>query len=171
MSAREKEERKSSSTLSPYKRSKQALISVKRSSLRDQLEVIYSIHIKTQSHFPALHSSYSGESFQKEMEANRERDGMKRGAQGKDVKGYEGRKGAGKEEMGTRVVEEEHGGGEGEGLKEGGRRRWWGLGGGMKTEQRAVKKNHLIPKYLHLRAICPQFWELNHTIEVCAHKY
>lgn len=41
----------------------------------------------------------------------------------------------------------------------------------MKTERRAVKKNHFIPKYLHLRAICPQFWEFNHTTEVCAHKY
>lgn len=40
----------------------------------------------------------------------------------------------------------------------------------MKTERRAVKKNHFIPKYLHLRAICPQFWELNHTTEVCSHK-
>ncbi len=98
-SAREKEDRKSSSTLSSYNRGKQALISVKRSSLWDQLEVIYSIHIKTQSHFPAPHSSYSGESFQKETEADRERDGMKRGARGKDVKGYEGSKGAGKEEM------------------------------------------------------------------------
>lgn len=38
-------------------------------------------------------------------------------------------------------------------------------------EWRVVKKYHLIPKYLHLRAICPQFWELNHTIEVSAHKY
>lgn len=64
------------------------------------MEVIYSIHIKTQGHFPAPHSSYSGGSFQKGMEADRERDGMKRGAGGEDVKGYEGRKGAGKEEMG-----------------------------------------------------------------------
>lgn len=40
---------------------------------------------------------------------NTERDGMKRGARGKDVKGYEGRKGAGKEETGREGAEEEGG--------------------------------------------------------------
>lgn len=54
MSVIQKEGGKSSPTLSPNKRSKQALILVKRSSLHAQLEVICSIHIKTQNHFPAL---------------------------------------------------------------------------------------------------------------------
>ena len=31
-----------------------------------------------------------------------------------------------------------------------------------------VKKNHLLSKYLHLRAICPQFSELDHTTKVRA---
>lgn len=54
------------------------------------MEVIYSIHIKTQGHSLVL-----------QFRVNREHDGIKkRGAQHEDVKGYEGRRGAGKAGMG-----------------------------------------------------------------------
>lgn len=75
------------------------------SSLQAQLEVIYSIHIKTQSHFPAPHSDSSGGPFQK---SNGGCDGMK---EGHGVKGYKERKGARQEETGWEVAGEQNGGG------------------------------------------------------------